>query len=44
MNYIIDCCLDSNDPSFLKKPNKDEDDPPILDKDEAEESDIAVLL
>ena len=44
LNYIIECCLDSNDPSFLKKPVKDEDDLPALDKDDAEESDIAVLL
>ena len=28
LNYITHCCLDSNDPTFLKKPNKEEDEPP----------------
>ena len=44
LNYITHCCLDSNDPSFLKKPNKEEDEPPSLNRDETEESDIAILL
>lgn len=44
LDYIIHCCLDSNDRSFLKKPNKEDDEPPALDQDEAEESDIAILL
>ena len=44
LNYITHCCLDSNDPTFLKKPNKEEDELPSLNQDETEESDIAILL
>ena len=24
LNYVTDCCLDCHDPSFMKKPCKDE--------------------
>jgi len=40
---VTDCCLDCHDNTFLKKPNKEEEQAPAND-DEAEESDIIVLL
>ena len=39
-----DCCLDCHDIGFLKKPNKDDQDQAPANDDEAEESDISVLL
>jgi hypothetical protein len=44
LNYVTDCCLDCHDNAFLKKPNKDDQDQAPANDDEAEESDIIVLL
>lgn len=41
---MTDCCLDCHDSTFLKKPSKDDQELPPANDDEAEESDIVVLL
>ena len=44
LNYVTECFMDSDDPDFLKKPNKEEADAIPLTSEEIEETDIQVLL